>query len=118
MDQDVTWVNGTGVPGALQLCTIGRICNSECLYSLLCLVTASIAFSALTVLVVCQDEYPAYKKFSNEVMAWLSVWNEVQMICIWPSQCHCHLIISSFIKIQIGLTFTMPAYHTVLKSSH
>jgi len=51
-------------------------------------------------------------------MAWLPVWNEVQKVCVWPSQCHCHHIISSFIKIQIGLTFTMPAYHIVLKSSH
>jgi len=32
------------------------------------------------------------------------------MICIWSSWCHCYLIISCFIKIQIGLTFLMPAY--------
>jgi len=25
------------------------------------------------------------KKMSDEVLAWLSVWSEVQMICIWSS---------------------------------
>jgi len=44
------------------------------------------------------------------VLAWLSVWSEVQMICIWSSWCHCHPIISCFIEIQIGLTFLVPAY--------
>jgi len=47
---------------------------------------------------------------SDEVLAWLSILNEVQMICIRSSWCHCHLIISCFIKIQIGLTFLVPAY--------
>jgi len=42
--------------------------------------------------------------------AWLSVWNEVQMICIWFCWCHCHPIISCSSKIQIGLTFLVPAY--------
>jgi len=32
------------------------------------------------------------------------------MICIWSSWRHCHLISSCFIKIQIGLTFLVPAY--------
>jgi len=27
----------------------------------------------------------ARKKFSDGVLAWLSVWSVVQMICIWPS---------------------------------
>jgi len=44
-----------------------------------------------------------------EVLAWLSVWSEVQMICIWSSWCHCHPIISCFIKIQTVLTFLVPA---------
>ena len=61
------------------------------------------AFSALTLLVGRQEGHPAYKKLSSEVLAWLSVWSEVQ-ICIWPSWCHC----SS--KIQIGFTFLVPAH--------
>ena len=29
------------------------------------------------------------KKLSDEVLAWLSVWSEVQIVCIWSSWCHC-----------------------------
>jgi len=43
----------------------------------------SIAFSALMLLVGRQEGH-ACKKLSGEVLAWLSIWNEVQ-ICIWPS---------------------------------
>jgi len=44
-----------------------------------------VAFSALTLLVVRQEEHPAYQKLSDEVLAWLSFWSEVQMICMWCS---------------------------------
>jgi len=44
----------------------------------------SIAFSALTLLVGRQEEHLASKKLSGGVLAWLSVWSEVQT-CIWPS---------------------------------
>ena len=43
-----------------------------------------IAFSALTLLVGRQEGHPACKKLSCEVLAWLSVWSEVQT-CIRPS---------------------------------
>jgi len=36
------------------------------------------AFSALTLLVGRQEEHPACKKLSGGVLAWLSVWSEVQ----------------------------------------
>jgi len=39
------------------------------------------------------------------VLAWLSVWSKVQMICLWSSRCHCHCIISCYNKIQNGLSF-------------
>ena len=42
------------------------------------------AFSALTLLVGGQEGHPACEKLSGEVLAWLSVWSEVQT-CIWPS---------------------------------
>ena len=42
------------------------------------------AFSALTLLVGRQEGHPACKKQSGGVVAWLSVWSEVQT-CIWPS---------------------------------
>ena len=44
----------------------------------------SVAFSALTLLVGWQEGHPACKRLSGGVLAWLSVWSEVQT-CIWPS---------------------------------
>jgi len=43
--------------------------------------------SVLTLLVGRQEGHPAYKKLSSGVLAWLSVWSEVQTCipCIWPS---------------------------------
>jgi len=35
------------------------------------------AFSTLMLLVGWQEEHPACKKLSSEVLAWLSVWSEV-----------------------------------------
>jgi len=43
-----------------------------------------VAFSALALLVGWQEGHLACKKLSGEVLAWLSVWSEVQT-CIWPS---------------------------------
>jgi len=40
---------------------------------------------ALTLLVGHQEEQLAWKKLSDEVLAWLSVWSEVRMIGIWSS---------------------------------
>jgi len=39
----------------------------------------------------------------DEVLAWLSVWSEVQMICIWSSWCLWHPVISCSSRIQNGL---------------
>ena len=43
-----------------------------------------LAFSALTLLVGLQEGHPTCKKLSGWVLAWLSVWSEVQT-CIWPN---------------------------------
>jgi len=43
---------------------------------------ASLAFGALTLLAGCQEEHTARKKSSDGVLAWLSVWSVVRMICI------------------------------------
>ena len=40
--------------------------------------------STLTLLAGRQESHPACKKLSGVVLAWLSVWSEVQT-CIWPS---------------------------------
>ena len=37
-------------------------------------------FSALTLLVRRQEEHPAC--LNDEVLVWLSVWSEVQIVCI------------------------------------
>ena len=55
------------------------------------------------------------KKLSGEVLAWLSVWSEVKMICIWSSWCHCRPIACCFIKIQNGLPFWFGLTQVVLK---
>jgi len=47
------------------------------------------AFSALTLLVGHQEEHAACKKISNEVLVWLPVWSEVQIVCVLSSWCHC-----------------------------
>jgi len=73
-----------------------------------CLLHGQLTFSVLTFwhrwLDVRKGIWP------DEVLAWLSVWSNVHMICKWFSWCHCHPIISCFIKIQNGLTFLVPAY--------
>jgi len=43
-----------------------------------CVCVCVLAFSALTLLVGRQEGHPACKKLSGGVLAWLSVWIEVQ----------------------------------------
>ena len=53
------------------------------------------AFSALTLLVGRQEGHPACKKLSGEVLAWLSVWSEVQTCNYGPADAtstHCLLL--------------------------
>jgi len=49
------------------------------------------------------------------ILAWTSVWNEVPMICIWSSWCHCHLVISCSSKIHNGLRFWCQLTQVVLE---
>ena len=60
------------------------------------------SFSALTLLVGLQEGHPACKKLSGGVLAWLSVWSEVQ-ICIRPSWCHCHSLSLASVKSWLVL---------------
>ena len=62
------------------------------------------AFSALTLLVGRQEGHPACKKLIGGVLAWLSVWSEVQT-CIWPSGCHCHSMSLASVKSRLVLPF-------------
>jgi len=61
------------------ICTFSAFVPSVLLY-LQCFYT----FSALTLLVGWQEGHLACKKPSGGVLAWLSVWSEVQT-CIWTS---------------------------------
>ena len=54
------------------------------------------AFSALTLLVGRQEGHPACKKMSGEVLAWLSVWSEVQSL--------------ASVKSRLVFTFLVPAH--------
>ena len=56
------------------------------LYNIAALLPCLFAFSSL---IGWQEGHPACKKLSGGVLAWLSVWSELQT-CIWPSGCHCH----------------------------
>ena len=62
------------------------------------------AFSALTLLVGRHERHPACKKLSDGVLAWLSVWSEVQT-CIWPSGFHCHSLSLASVKSRLVLPF-------------
>ena len=60
------------------------------------------AFSALTLLVRWQVGHPTWKKQSDWVLVWLSVWNKVQT-CIWQSWCHCHSLSLASLKSRLVL---------------
>ena len=72
---------------ALKLYVVG--CFILCFLNYPLLFWRPIAFSALTLLVGCQEKHPACKKLSDEVLVWWSVWSEVQIVCIWSSWCYC-----------------------------
>ena len=63
---------------------------SDCLFHIkinipqIFLKVSEYAFSALMLLVGWQEGHLACKKLSSGVLAWLSVWSEMQT-CIWPS---------------------------------
>jgi len=44
------------------------------------------------------------KKLSGGVLAWLSVWSEMQT-CIWPSWCHCHSVSLASVQSRLVLPF-------------
>ena len=60
--------------------------------------------SALTLLVGWQEGHPACKKLSGGLLAWLSVWSEVQT-CICSSWCHCHSLSLASVKSRLVLPF-------------
>ena len=70
-----------------------------------CFVTGiTLSISALTLLVRWQEGHLACKKLSGRMLAWLSVWSDVQT-CIWPSWCHCHSLSLAAVKSRLVLPF-------------
>jgi len=71
------------------------------------------AFSVLMLLVGQQEGHMACKKLSGGMMAWLSVWGEVQS-CILSSWCHCHSLslapVNPYRFYLPGFTFLVPAH--------
>ena len=49
------------------------------------------------------------KNLSGVVLAWLSVWSELQT-CIWPSWCHCHSLSLASVKSRLVFSFLVPAH--------
>jgi len=72
------------------------------------------AFSALTLLVGCQEEHTACKNLSDEVLTWLSVWSEMRMICISSSWCYATATPSSLASLKFR-PFWCRLTHVVLK---
>jgi len=56
-----------------------------------------------------QKRHPACKKLSGGVLAWLSVWSEMQT-CIWPSWCHCHSLSLASVNPDWFYPFLVPAH--------
>ena len=51
-----------------------------------------------------QEGHPASKKLSGGVLAWLSVWSEMET-CICPSGFHCHSLSLASVKSRLVLPF-------------
>ena len=87
------------------------VCCQLCSYEILVMVIAAVhvlfAFSALMLLVGRQEGHPACKKLRGGVLAWLSVWGEVQ-ICIWPNRCHHHSLSLTSVKSRLVLISAHP----------
>ena len=64
--------------------------------AIICKLLYSIYFTFIyvkTVFIICLQCFDtvswASGRMSDEVLMWLCVWSEVQIVCIWSSWCHC-----------------------------
>ena len=89
-------------------CRMAQCCTKYASMTTLMFLTLP-AYSALTLLVGWQEGHPACKKLSGGLLAWLSVWSEVQT-CIMAQLMPLPLTVSCLSKIQIGFTFLVPAH--------
>ena len=75
--------------GYARLC----ICVSVCL--------SFSAFSALTLLVGCQEEHPARRNLEWWGAGVVIFWSEVHIACMWFSWCQCYSIMSASAKSRM-----------------
>ena len=61
-----------------------------------------------------REGHQACKKLSGVVLAWLSVWSEMQT-CIWPSWCRCHSLSLASVKSTSVLPFWYQPTRVVLE---
>ena len=85
--------------------------NSSCTNSTNFIHYGVSAFSALTLLVGRQEGHPACKKLSGGLLAWLSVWSEVQT-CICPADATASL---ASVKSRLVLPFWYRPTRVVLE---
>ena len=84
---------------------IARLRYIRCdLLNILWCAFSAFAFSVLTLLIGRQEGHLACRKLSGGVLAWLSVWSEVQS-CIWPIWYHCHSLSLTSVKSRLVLPF-------------
>ena len=68
-------------------------------------------------LVGLQEGHLACKLLSGGVLAWLSVWSEVQT-CMWPSWCHYHSLSLASVKSRLVLPFWYRLNRVVPDNTH
>jgi len=97
----MTFISSVSLFSAVVCCVVAAYLVNKYYYYYHCLICA---FSALTLLVGRQEGHPACKKLSGGVLAWLSVWSEMQT-CIRPSWCHCHSLSLASVKSRLVSPF-------------
>ena len=101
-------------PSVFEVATLWRCTNLLIIIVIIIWCFSAYPFSALTLLVGRQEGHLACKKLSGGVLAWLSVWSEVQT-CIWPHWCHCHSLSVVTVKSRLVFPFWYRLTRVVLE---
>ena len=83
----------------LHLSRLTWVLSSTCFYC------SRMVISGLAVMEIYRKQNDKFQySWVVLVLAWLSVWSEVQT-CIWPSWCHCHSLSLASVKSRLVLPF-------------
>jgi len=94
VEVSLSWIQHLSEKMRFFVCTFCRVGSAE-----------TFAFSVLTLLVWATGRASGLlKKLSGGVLAWSSVWSEMQT-CIWPSWCHCYSLSLASVKSRLVLPF-------------